>query len=139
MNDNVTYGYLVPLLMNICFWYCVYLVYCWHDCFFAIKSYFDEFNIRFGQWISVCMYVVCRYVCICVCVFAHVCMYVLWRVRVAPLIICGLFDRLHRFIGSHIQACLHTQPIINRLQYPFRSNGFIALNRRTRGSNTHAD
>jgi hypothetical protein len=28
MNDNVTYGYLVPLLINTCFWFCVYLFYC---------------------------------------------------------------------------------------------------------------
>jgi hypothetical protein len=66
MNDNVTYGYLVPELMNICFWFCVYLFYCWHSFFlffFAMKSYFDEFNIwsdsgngSVNLRIYVCMY-----------------------------------------------------------------------------------
>jgi hypothetical protein len=88
------------------------------------------------------------YICICKIVIFHLihstaCM--LWCVRVAPLIICGFFDHLHRFIGSllnicnytelpHIQACHSTQPILTlsytvylqESRYPFRSNGFIA-------------
>jgi hypothetical protein len=56
-------------------------------------------------------------------VLSHVGTYRYCDVRVAPLINCGFFDRLHRFIGSplntcnytelpHIKACHGTQPIL---------------------------
>jgi hypothetical protein len=59
--------------MNICFWLCV-VVYCWHDCTFTIKSYFDEFNIRSNsdnRSVNLWTMYVCTYVCMYVCMYGE--------------------------------------------------------------------